>query len=318
MRPAPLLTALLLTFTAATLQAQDELEDIREQLKNSVRNSDIGAGYAQMLNFFIDPSISASYLESDDGTRYDVFKVPIQYTFPLNEGRWQLAVRGALSRAQAENRFELLEGEVTDGTWTAHSGQVGVGLMAPFSESMSWIVAGQFGISRLENKADYNGGLTEAILAPLIDGVLFNWDTNARVSSLSGGLDYRDRLADRYELEVLARYTYSRIESYSESRDLVPFSADTGTLSAKADLRHPFSATLGDRPLFGVAHLGATAFTGPNRNALGFSHFYELGYSLGVDVSEHNRFFRAFRFGYQLNLGSDIEGHSLLFGWELK
>jgi hypothetical protein len=49
-------------------EAKDDVGDIRKQLQNELRNSDIGAGYAQMLNFFIDPSISASRLEADDGT----------------------------------------------------------------------------------------------------------------------------------------------------------------------------------------------------------------------------------------------------------
>jgi hypothetical protein len=75
---------------------------------------------------------------------------------------------------------------------------------------------------------------------------------------------------------------------------------------------------LADRPLFGVVHAGVTAFTGPNRDALGFTYFYELGYSVGIDVSERSRLFRYLSLGYQANLGSDIEGHSLLFGWELK
>lgn len=316
MRLTPLI--LMLALAPAALQAQDGIDDARELLKNELRNSEIGAGYAQMLNFFIDPSISASILESDDGTEYDVLKVPLQYDIPINDGDWRLAVRGTLSHAQADNTFSLIEGETIDGAWKADSGQIGVGLVIPASERLSWLVAGQVGISRLENETDYNGPLSEALIAPIADGVLFNWDTNARVGSLTGGLDYRDRLWERHELGVFARYTYSHIKSYSESRDLVPFSANTGTFSVKADLKHPFSATLGERPLFGVANLGATAFTGPHRDALGFTHFYELGYSVGVNVAERNRFFRSFSIGYQLNYGSDIEGHSLLLGWRLK
>lgn len=314
----PAAVMLPLAFVTPPLQAQTELEDARDLLRNELRNSDVGAGYAQMLNFFVDPSISASKLESDDGTDYDVLKIPLQYTVPINDGRWQLAVRGTLSHARAENAFNIFEGEIIDGTWSADSGQLGVGLIVPAGDRLSWIVAGQFGISRLENDADYNGGLSELIIAPVADGVLFNWDTNARVTSLTGGLDYSDRLWGRYDLGVITRYTYSHIESYSESRDMVPFSAETGTLSAKVELRQPFGSALGERPLFGVAHIGATAFTGPNRKALGFGHFYEIGYSVGVDVSERNRFFRAFSLGYQLNLGSDIDGYSVLIGWDLK
>jgi hypothetical protein len=299
-------------------EAQDDVGDIREQLKDELRNSDIGAGYAQMLNFFIDPSISASRLEADDGTDYDVFKMPLQTELALNDRGWKLAVRGTLSSATAENPLQIIPGETIDGSWEADSGQFGAGLIIPASDTLSFFLSGQFGISRMESKADYNGGLSEAIVAPITDGILFNWDTNARIYSLGTGLDYEDTFGERYDVGIYARYTHSYIESYSESRDLVPFSADTGTLSAKADLKHPVGIDLGERPLFGVAHFGATAFTGPNRKALGFGHFYELGYSLGVDVAERSRYFRSFSLGYQFNLGSDIEGYSLLFGWELK
>ncbi len=152
-----LLTLVTLAFAAIPLQAQENLADARELLKDELRNSEIGAGYAQMLNFFIDPSISASILEADDGTEYDVFKVPLQYEIPLNDRGWQLAVRGTFSHAEADNTFSLVEGETIDGTWKADSGQLGVGLIVPATERLSWLVAGQFGISRLENEADYNG-----------------------------------------------------------------------------------------------------------------------------------------------------------------
>ncbi len=310
--------AMIMALLSGPVAAQEERALLRSQLSDELRNSDIGAGYAQMLNFFVDPSISASRLEADDGTEYDVFKVPLQVEFPLNEGRWQLLVRGTLSHATAENEFSLIDGETIDGTWEADSGQLGVGLLIPAGDRLSWFVAGQVGISRLENEADYNDGLAEEIVAPVADGILFNWDTNAHVSSLTGGLDYQQSLDGRYDLDITARYTYSHIASYSESRDLPSFSEDTGTFSAKADLEHPMAATLWDLPLFGVAHVGGTAFTGPSRKALGFSHFYEIGYSVGMDVAERSRYFSAFSIGYQYITGSDVDGYSLLFGWRLK
>ncbi len=137
-----------------------------------------------------------------------------------------------------------------------------------------------------------------------------NWDTNARIASLNGGLDYRRRL--------VGRYTFSHVASYSESRDLPSFGADTGTLALKADLEHPLRLSVFELPLFGVAHLGATAFNGPTRQVLGFTHFYELGYAVGIDVPKRNRFFQDFTLGAQVNVGNDIDGVSLVFGWRLK
>ena len=323
MKVSPLALSAVMAVATTPLFAQNSIEDAinaaREQVKDDLRNSNIGAGYAQMLNFFVDPSISASRLDADseDGTRYDVYKLPLQYAFPANDGEWQLVVRGTLSHASAENKFSLIEGEVIDGTWEADSALIGVGALVPAGENLSWFVGGQFGISRLENEADYRGELSE-FLAPILDGILFNWDTNARISSLTGGLDYHTRFADQYEVTLNGRYTYSHIASYSESRDLQSFSEDTGTLAASADIEHPWGTSLGDVPLFGVARLGATAFTGPSRKALGFSHFYSIGYSVGLDVAERSRYFEDFTLGAQYNFGKDVDGFSLVFGWQLK
>ena len=318
MGPLKLALPVALLSAAPESFAQFDLSEPRDQLQRSLRNSDIGAGYAQMLHFFLDPSISVSRLEDDDGTEYDIFKAPVQFEIPVEDRAWQVVVRGTLSHARADNSFTLLDDEEIDGTWKAVSGQLGLGVLVPAGEHLSWLVAGQYGISRMENSADYKGGFSEEFLAPILDGILFNWETNAHIASITGGLDYRRRLVDRYDLRLVARYTFSHIASYSESRDLPSFDADTGTLAFKADLEHPLGASVIGRPLFGVVHLGATAFTGPTRDALGFSHFYELGYAVGVDVRERNRWFRDFTLGVQLNAGSDVEGVSLVFGWRLK
>ncbi len=93
MRLPAVAAGLLYLLLAGPLGAQDSQESIRDSLIENIRNSDIGAGYAQMLNFFVLPSISATRLEAEDGTEYDIFKVPLQLEFtPGGEG-WRLAVR---------------------------------------------------------------------------------------------------------------------------------------------------------------------------------------------------------------------------------
>jgi hypothetical protein len=55
------------------------------------------------------------------------------------------------------------------------------------------------------------------------------------------------------------------------------------------------------------AHLGATAFMGSGRDALGFDHFYELGASLGISK---------YTLGLLLVTGADVEGLSLTFNYD--
>lgn len=315
---ARLLAPLLLLVPMAATAQDDLVGEIRDQLSRNVSNSSIGAGYAQMLNFFVEPDISASVLESG-GTDYDVFKLPLQFERELADSDWKLALRATLSHARASSELALAAPfDSVDSDWEADSGQLGAGLIMPLSPHWTALVAAEFGISRLENKARYRGELGQALLPAVADGIIFNWDTNARVSSLSGGLGYASSFADKYDFSARGRYTFSHIASYSESRDLPSFSEDTGTVSLKADLKHPYGLSLGGLPLFGKLHAGATAFTGENRHELGFSHFYELGYSVGIDISRYGYRVRALSLGYQLNEGSDVDGYSVLFSWELR
>ena len=314
MRFAPLVLITLLA-PIITANAQPDLEDIRDQLKKSVRNSDVGAGYAQMLNFFVEPDISASTFSGDD-TDYDIFKVPLQIEIPLADSDWQIALRGTLSHARADADSELPLFGAVDSQWRADSGQLGAGLIMPFNTNWSAFVGAEFGISRLQNEADYLDELGQALLPAVADGIIFNWDTNARISGVTGGLGYTTKLADKYDLDINGRYTFSHIASYSESRDLPSFSENTGTFSLKADLIHPYGVSVADLPLFGKVHLGGTAFSGNNRNALGFNHFYEVGYSVGLDISRLGYKVKSLSIGYQWNQGSDVDGYSVMFGWE--
>ena len=87
--PTKLLATTIL-LSAISASAQDLRGVTRAQVDSDLRESSIGAGYAQMLNFFVDPSISASRLDADDGTQYDVFKLPLQYEIPVRDDSWQL------------------------------------------------------------------------------------------------------------------------------------------------------------------------------------------------------------------------------------
>ncbi len=122
---------------------------------------------------------------------------------------------------------------------------------------------------------------------------------------------------DGYDLDLKGRYTYSYVSSFSESRDLPAFSDSTNTLSWKADFTHPLGVSVADYPLYGIAHLGNTTFVGKNRDVLGFDYFFEFGYSLKIDISRKELPLGSLSLGYQWNKGNKVEGHTILFGWEL-
>ncbi|NQY02071.1 MAG: hypothetical protein HRT76_02220 [Halieaceae bacterium] len=111
---------------AQELSQARTLQEARGTVGQQVQSSNIGSGYAQMQNFFVDPSISASRLEADDGVKYDVFKLPLQTEFDM-AGGWELVVRGTLSHATAEDEFDILEGvETVDGSWKLTVARLGL------------------------------------------------------------------------------------------------------------------------------------------------------------------------------------------------
>jgi hypothetical protein len=113
---------------------------------------------------------------------------------------------------------------------------------------------------------------------------------------------------------VKGRYTYSHVSSFNESGSFPAFNGNAQTVSLAVELKHPLGISLLQYPISGIAHFGDTKFVGYNRKALGFDSFFDLGYSLQIDISDMGFFINSFRIGYQWNAGSDVEGHTVLFG----
>ena len=102
-----LLCTLLLFLTVTESKAaltQEEIDHRRSELQNSVDQSSIGSNYVHILNFFIEPDISASTYDVDDdaNTRLDIYKFPLQKNFSLNADGLEIALRGIISYATLE------------------------------------------------------------------------------------------------------------------------------------------------------------------------------------------------------------------------
>ncbi len=316
-----LLCTLLLSLTVTESKAaltQEEIDHRRSELQNSIDQSNIGSGYAHILNFFIEPDISAATYDVDDdaNTRIDIYKFPLQKNFSLNADGWEIALRGIISYATLEMTQNVLEIETIDSKWKAYSGSVGTGLLVPIVKDLTLITAADIGLSHMNNDSKYNG-LLSASLGQIFDGILYNWDTDAWIGSLVFGLNYNHLFWEQYALDVTGRYIYSHVSSFNGSSDFPSFDGNAQTLSFAADLTHPLGFSIAQYPFSGVAHLGNTAFLGENRDTLGFDSFIELGYSLKVDITHLDFFVHTLRLGYQWSIGDNVKGHTILFGLDL-
>ncbi len=308
-----------LAFAAPAAGQDASLGDARGEFSDYVAASDVGAGYAQLINMFIDPAISLSRLELDDpgGGKFDIAKLPFHWELPVAGRPWRVALRGLLSHSSYEERPEVFAGEYLDARWSADSGMLGAGLVFPLDDRWSVLTLAGAGVTHLENDTDFQGPTIESV-QPILDGIITNWKTNAAIYDLRLGLDYRNQPELSRGVSVKTRYTFAHSDSFGESRDFPAFEENTHVVSILGEYRHPWGFSVGEFPVFGIVGAGATAFLGDNRDALGFTHFYQAGYSLALDFSKHGYWIKSLSIGYQWNQGADVSGQSILLDWEIR
>jgi len=298
--------------------SQGEIDYLRNDLKKTVDHSGIGSGYTHILNFFIEPDISASTYDVDDdeNSQLNIYKFPLQKRYPLNDKGLDIAFRGVASYATLDMDHSILEDNIVDSQWKAYSASLGTGLFIPVAPDLTFVTAADFGLSHMKNSSNYSG-MQPTDLTSILDGILYNWNTDAWIGSFVLGLDYELQFAGDYDLDIKGRYTYSHVASFNGSHEFPSFTGSAQTTSVAANFTHPLGFSLSENPFFGVAHLGATAFLGENRDALGFDSFAELGYSVKVNISQLDFFLKSLRLGYQWSVGENVTGHTILFGLDL-
>jgi hypothetical protein len=114
------------------------------------------------------------------------------------------------------------------------------------------------------------------------------------------------------DLDLQAFYTHSYVSSFSDSNDYIGFTIHTDTIDMIADFIHPFNSKIMGYPLSGIIHTGYTVFLGDNRDALGFSNYAELGYSIRFDISREELPLISFNIG-----AKGIRGDNGVTGWSV-
>jgi hypothetical protein len=307
---------LLITGQAQAL-AQDEIDRIRDQVAAAERDTQIGAGYAQLIGFITDPDVSGITLTDHDEpeTKLDIFKLPLQFRISEYAG-WRFFVRGGINYA-TYTFDDLLAGQPSsqniDAEYKAISGSLGAVAKRPLSPSWSLALAADAGLARFENDAKYRGA-TE-MLAPVLDELFFNWSTDASLFSGVAGLEYRNQI-ETIKVAGNFHYIHTLVSSFGESGDFQGFREHTDTLHVDVDIEHPWNTEVSGYPLAGVVHIGNTTFVGSNRDALGFSTLWSLGYALQLDVSKREWPVQSAKLGFNYLVGDDdVEGYEIVLGY---
>jgi hypothetical protein len=129
---------------------------------------------------------------------------------------------------------------------------------------------------------------------------------------LGGGimLDY-ERYRSDYEIDIEARYTYIKLQSFGDTTDILKGNSETNVLSLWARWRAPTGITLLKKPLRYVLEASSTHFFGPQRGALGFDRLQSVGAGIELDSSAYKIIVTRTRLVARYIFGNNVSGYSL-------
>lgn len=280
--------------------------------------SDLGVDYAFLTLMTLTPNFaSANYtIQNDGGSDVDISVSRIPYHIDLiDTTKYSLQFEMALAYQRTREVVSLFStpGENIDAEWDTYG--VGLGLLYEFrlTEQLLFTPSLRLGISSMENNADYNGVLTNLIKDQL-DGMTFNWNTNASVLNAGLGVSYDWKLLDRPS-SISANVYHIFVDSFSESNDAVKFSENANLLNLNADMLFPTDLSLLEHRVDFVLLLGANHFFGENRRTLGYTTSYQGGVGAEFPIKFKQKKYGYLRVSGQILWASNMEGWLLTIGY---
>jgi hypothetical protein len=301
----------LVAFSATIAAAQAPPDSIRSQ----VEGARLGAGYAQIINLSAAPDLSAaSYTIGNEQPKLklDVIRLPYQARWvamsPDTDLYWKLA-GGYL---QLKQDLPLISSSPefggVDSRWSAYSVSGGLLARMRLGNGFALEPALDVGIARLDNRASYNGAASA--LESLLNGLLFNWHTNAWLTTPSLGLAWSAGDSDG-KATVRGHVARSWISTFGATDPVQEFNETANTYSVRAEYARPGEWQAFDRPLGWVVYGSYAGFFGANRDALGFTTVAELGAGLELPMSSARAKPERLRLSAGYLFGPNVRGWSI-------
>ncbi len=311
-----LITGALVYSSHACALTPAQMDALQAKLSaNSKGRSDgATAGYAQLIGFISDASVSGYVLDvnNSQGSSINIVKLPLEHELAVFD-KMKMSVRGGFNYASVDSKNILagLSSDTVKPTSEAYSGLVGLLFAVPLAEHWTLKPVVDVGIGRIDNSIAFQGA--DAIQAkPLVESLVINWSSNMVLVSTGLGLDYT-RAFGNFKLDVKANYNHTLISSFSESGNFNGFSEQTDLLHFAVDLARPWGIGLLGYPLTGVLHTDHTVFLGKNSNALGFSNLNAFGYRVEADFSKARWKVSSAALGFNYLTGDNVEGYEVVF-----
>jgi len=296
---------------AGPVAAQTPPDSIRSQIEGAR----LGTGYAQILNLAATPDLSAaSYRVGTEGPTltFDVVRLPYQAKWLELSADTDLYWKISGGYLQMKQDLPLSASDPGFGSiaskWSAYS--VSGGLLAKMRLGNGFTLepALDFGVARLDNHASYTGAATE--LQPLFDGLLFNWQANAWLTTPSLALAWSSGDADG-RATVRGHVARSWISTFDTTDPVQEFNETANIYSLRAEYAKPSGLQTFGRPLGWVVYGNYAGFFGANRDALGFTAVAELGGGLELPVYTDRANSERLRLSGGYLFGPDVRGWSV-------
>ena len=316
---AALVISALLSMAPSAAQTPGEIDQIREQLLADFDPGRLGSGYGAIVSFAVSPDITSATFYPDHGSgvadpTIKVIRVPYRHVFGEDNGGSRPFVQALLAYQTFDALFEPAPDESVDSRWRTYGAAASFGYEVPLSDHLVLLPAVNASYGRVDNRAQYSGTISESVLQPVFQGVLFDWDADVLVYGASVAMDYKQSFGT-YDVEVLGGLTYHRVDSFHTSSSFVDIETDITAFDIELNSVHPTGINLGAFPLSVVGLLGNTTLLGPNRDALGFDQFFEAGLALEMDISSLGWKLQSLRLGAKWIFGPDVDGWSLVLGY---
>lgn len=288
-----------------------------QSIRDSISGSRLGSGYAQVLNVAATPDLTAAHydVQSGSGLRIDVVRLPYESRWRALSSVADLYWRVVGSYLQMGHDFGA--GSQVSGpgniasTWSAYSATGGLLAKIRLGQGFTLMPAVDVGLARLNNRAGYEGAAVA--LRPALDGLLFNWHTNAWVVTPNLGLEWTVEEGGR-KVTVTGHVGWSRITSFGESDPVQSFAESAGVYSMRIEHTAPSGLSAFHRRLEWVLYGGYSGFYGPNRNALGFTSVGEIGGGIEAPLRTDEEDSKRVRMAGSYLLGSHVTGWTISVG----
>jgi len=319
--PAWLMAGLLMATLPAGLVAQPAA--FAGAVQTSVDDTRIGQQLISIINFTALPGISGARFDidrsfPDPDYRLEKLDMSGSKDLTLADHPFDLHIEGGIGYLSTdENAFGFTgTGDQTVAVRTdreVYSGHFGLGLSIPMGKHWRLRPVLRAAISRFNNDT----GFGEVIGDGEDIGRLLFLDWTVHAATLAGALKIGyDRSFEFGRVEATANYTYAYTDIFDAPSSLLEFSGRNELFNLRARLTRPTGRRAFGYPLLWNVFAGATALGGNGKSALGFSHYFELGAGLDLDVAKADLpLVKVLRLQGSLIKGDNVTGWQLGLGF---